>query len=453
MHLSIPRRVLVRAVSYTLALLLVCGGFTWRAVQETTDYRIQLETTYTRALGELSSYLTNLSDDLEKGQYVGTPAQLALVSARIWRESGSAKSALSTLPAGELRMDETYKFLSQVGDYAMMLSRKVAAGAALSEEEQQNAAALRKYAENLRKYIDRMQQRIHDGSLDITALRTAQNPHEGDLAAGTQVGGLSAGLKDIEQTMTGYPTLIYDGPFSDHLLTRKPRLTAGLPSVTPEQAQEAASHAARLTQADLVRADDENSNMPSYTFSGRDLGVAVTKSGGLVTYLINSREIGEERLRTSAVFQMAEKYLASLGVTGLRATYYETADGICTVNYAAMSGDVTLYTDLIKVGVALDDGSIVFYDARGYITNHYERTLPAPALTASEAQKSVNPSLAVESSRLALIPTAGQNEVLTYEFRAKAQDGQQLLVYVNAQTGAEEQILLLIETPQGTLTK
>lgn len=139
-----------------------------------------------------------------------------------------------------------------------------------------------------------------------------------------------------------------------------------------------------------------------------------------------------------------------------RATYYEKADGVCTINYAATSGNVILYTDLIKVGVALDDGSIVFYDARGYINNHRDRTLGEPAITAEEALQSVSPSLTVLSERLALIPTSGQNEVLTYEFRpkrAKARARRRCSSMVNASTGAEEQILLLLETSEGTMTK
>ncbi len=164
-------------------------------------------------------------------------------------------------------------------------------------------------------------------------------------------------------------------------------------------------------------------------------------------------EAGEQRLSKDTVFEHADRYLNLLGLDGMRATYYETNDGICTVNYAATNGEVTLYTDLVKVGVALDDGGIVFYDARGYINNHRERALEPPAITEEEALASVNPSLTILSSRVALIPTSGQNEVLTYEFLAQSEGGQKLLTYINAATGAEEQILLLIETPGGTLTK
>lgn len=98
-------------------------------------------------------------------------------------------------------------------------------------------------------------------------------------------------------------------------------------------------------------------------------------------------------------------------------------------------------------------GAIVFYDARGYINNHKERSLSEPMITVEQAQKSLSDQLAVRGTRLALIPTSGQNEVLTYEFKTTTPKDENILVYVNAQTGAEEQILILIETPSGVLTK
>lgn len=115
--------------------------------------------------------------------------------------------------------------------------KKVASGGTLSEEEKENAQALRRYALSLTEYIDILQQRVRDGAIEVSAMRTSQ----GDGTEGTIPRSLSAGFEDIEQTMTGYPTLIYDGPFSDHLLTQRPKLTRGLAAVTPEQALQIAA--------------------------------------------------------------------------------------------------------------------------------------------------------------------------------------------------------------------
>ena len=57
----------------------------------------------------------------------------------------------------------------------------------------------------------------------------------------------------------------------------------------------------------------------------------------------------------------------------------------------------------------------------------------------------------LESTRLAVIPTDSYSEVLTYEFKGKIEDNT-FLIYINAKTGKEENILILLETEGGLLT-
>jgi hypothetical protein len=52
---------------------------------------------------------------------------------------------------------------------------------------------------------------------------------------------------------------------------------------------------------------------------------------------------------------------------------------------------------------------------------------------------------------MAVIPLESKREVLCYEFKGKFDD-KNFLVYINAETGQEEKILLLLETPNGILT-
>ena len=80
-------------------------------------------------------------------------------------------------------------------------------------------------------------------------------------------------------------------------------------------------------------------------------------------------------------------------------------------------------------------------------------TMFAQEKTVEQARQSVSSVLTVESTRLALIPTSGQNEVLTYEFLCSSSTGDKVLCYVDTQTGAEEQLLILLQTPNGMLTK
>lgn len=76
--------------------------------------------------------------------------------------------------------------------------------------------------------------------------------------------------------------------------------------------------------------------------------------------------------------------MKKLGYQDMRSTYYAADSNICTVNFAYCRDGILYYTDLIKVGVSLRDGSVVSLEARGYITNHHRRNVPT--FTVSERQ-------------------------------------------------------------------
>ena len=70
-------------------------------------------------------------------------------------------------------------------------------------------------------------------------------------------------------------------------------------------------------------------------------------------------------------------------------------------------------------------------------------------LTEPEARAGANPHLEIERVRLALIPLDNLEEKLTYEIKGKI-EGDTYFVYINAQTGTQEKILLIVETPEGS---
>ena len=57
------------------------------------------------------------------------------------------------------------------------------------------------------------------------------------------------------------------------------------------------------------------------------------------------------------------------------------------------------------------------------------------------------------SSRLAFIPTDAGGEIYCYEFRCKGQKEDEILVYIDAKTGNEANILQLLYADGGMLTR
>lgn len=86
------------------------------------------------------------------------------------------------------------------------------------------------------------------------------------------------------------------------------------------------------------------------------------------------------------------------------------------------------------------------------MNNHIERNIPKVKITEKQAKATLNKNLEITSSGLAIIPTKWKTEIFCYEFKGKI-NGTDFLVYINAETGKEENILVIIETPNGILTQ
>ena len=135
----------------------------------------------------------------------------------------------------------------------------------------------------------------------------------------------------------------------------------------------------------------------------------------------------------------------------MKSTYYIDENNIATLNFAYTDKSITIYPDLIKVSVAMDNGDITGFEAAGYLFSHTDRNIPEPKISKEEALEHINKDLNPEYTGLAIIPTETKEEVLVHEFKGKV-DNRDFIVYINADTGKEEDILIIINTPNGVLT-
>lgn len=231
-------------------------------------------------------------------------------------------------------------------------------------------------------------------------------------------------------------------------------MTSEAENVSQTKALERCSLGLNMNSTVFTDISDVEGKMPCWRFSNEDKTVAceVTKQGGYISYFLKSRISESTELTNEQGVKAAEDFLDDLGILSMKTTYYENIDNVLTVNFAYNDLDVCCYTDLIKVSVAMDDGEILGFDAKGFLVNHYDRDIPEAEISQSRAKESVSPRLEIVSGRLALIPTDGLEEKLCYEFRCRAENGRNVLVYINAQTAEEEQILILVESKSGTLT-
>jgi germination protein YpeB len=245
--------------------------------------------------------------------------------------------------------------------------------------------------------------------------------------------------------------MIYDGPFSDSILKRTPALTKGKPDVSQGNAKATAAAFLGLKPSQLTDTGGTAGNLPTYNFSSGTVSIYVSKAGGYIVRMLSSRTIGGMKLDKNGAIKSAEKYLSQRGIKSMTQTYFLSNNGISTINFAYDQNGVTCYPDLIKVGVAMDTGDVISFDATGYIMNHTARSLPAANVSEKTVRAMLNPHLKVNKESLAIIPTDGGGEVLCYEYKCTGDNNQSVIDYFSTQTGVEQQVLILIDTPGGTL--
>lgn len=440
------RRTAIRIISFMIAAIAVLSILALKYKLEAGIANTKLEYDLSRNITDLVTYASDIQSDLEKIRYANTPPMLSQLSSKLWREASFAKESLDLLPVSYDRLQNTNKLLSQVGDYCVSLSKKYSSGGSMTEEERANLQALYEYCEKMQFEIAAVADELATGSLTYAMLTE-------ELSAGdTDEPSVTEGFSEFEEGFGSYPSLIYDGPFSDHILQQEPRATVGTFTMLEQDAARVAANALGVSPDVLTVEETEISNMESFCFSHDGAYVIVTKQGGYLCSVLKERLPQSTVMEAEDAVEAAEEHLISLGYHDLEPSYYEISNHVLTANFAAEQNGVTLYPDLIKVGVALDNGEILSVDARGYLMNHTVRDGLAPAISSVQAQQSVSPLLDVEEIDLCLIPSDGLNEVLCWEFLCENEAGDSILVYINAQTGMEEQLLLLLINENGQLT-
>lgn len=437
----------IRIILYTTAIILVLGIFSIVQSVKLMKYEREVLLTNQLALVSLDENLNNIGTNLEKVMYSSTPTMLSKLAAELWRESSNAKNNLLMLPSNETQLNNTYKFLSQVGEFVMALGRKSANSESLSKEERQQLADLYKYCTSLNEQVNQMCYELENGTFSF------ENYDSTLLEKSNNLVSINSSLDDVEQSLSDLPSLIYDGPFSDHIEQGTPLLLKGVKEISQEDALAVAKKVCENEKNSLEYSYEENGDIPCYVFKTENCTVGITKSGGYPLYMISSKFAGEVKIKQDKAVKSAKEFLEKIGYAKLKESYYYTDDGICTINFASYDNGIVIYPDLIKVSVSLENGEILSFDASGFAHNHHNRKTFIPTLTEAQAIKKINNTLTVIDTQLCIIPTDWKSEQYCYEIHCKTEKGQELLVYIDCNTGEEDNILILLYSDNGVLTK
>jgi germination protein YpeB len=447
------RQTKILLTSYLMAAFVVLGGLAIQGYRAAAAYHAALENSYRHAFAELSANLSELNVNLQKGSYATSPAVLGSLCTQIYGKAMSAQMALGELPYSNVELEQTATFLAKTGDYAAALSRSATAQGTCSDEDRATLGSLANSATSLSTQVSALQSDLLSGLAELDTVKQAEQR----LSAASESGDTPANsaYQTVEGDFPEVPSLIYDGPFSEHVANRAPRMLDGLPAVTQEQARQAAGRFLALDPALFALDSAGGGKIPTYSFSSTVDGVyyyvEVTQVGGLVMEVLTNRTADYVALSRDDALALAQDFLTRRGYPNMAESYFIQQGGLLTINFAAVQDSVLCYPDLVKVTVALDNGQITGFESNGYLMNHTIRTMASPAVSEATAREQVPDDLTILSEQAALIPTGGEHEVLCYEYKCQNSEGNHVIVYVNMATGKQEKVILLVEDESGTL--
>ena len=441
---------MLSVICVLLIIVAILGVILWK---KQAEYRQASENSYNMAFYELVDYVENVETYLANSVISSTPEHGAETLTNLWREANLAQSYLSRLPIESQELENTEKFLNQVSDYSYSLSRKNIYNEKLSEDDLKNLKELHTYSVELENTLNQLSEDLNSGRFEWGELTK-----KGTVAFAQQVDNISKeSFSNMEENFHEYSGLIYDGAFSEHLTSNEKKGLTGEDIEEDAAKQKVEEFIGKNNIKEIQNLGySENATIPVYDFSvtnnnDETTNISISKKGGHIVSMNSNRDVKAETISQEEANSKGKEFLESKGFTNMKETYYLKQDGIVTINYAYNQEGVVAYPDLIKVKVALDNGEVLGIETSGYLNNHTIRDLNKVKITKEQAKKDLNKDLEIASEGMAIIPTEWKTEILCYEFKGKV-DEKEFLVYINAENGREEDILIITNTPNGTLT-
>ncbi|PGZ89897.1 MULTISPECIES: germination protein YpeB [Bacillaceae] len=429
-------------VAGALAAALVGSGY-WGYTQhrELNEMNLKAENNYQRAFNELTYDIDLLHDKIGTTLAMNSRTSLSPALADVWRISIHSKSDIAQLPLKFVPFDKTQAFLTGVGNFSYKTAVRDLNKEPLTAKEYKTLRDMYSTAEKIQDGLRNVQTNIMNKNLSwidvgqMTEERKA--PRDNSIVDG---------FKHIEQVKA---TTDQDfGP----TFTNGQEESKGLKKLTGKKiSQDEAKKIAQkfvplknVNKTQVTRSENKNFEpfyavTMAHTNPTADTYMQITETKGLPIFFITNRPINKQKISLDDAVKKGLNYLDSKNYKDMELYDSSQYDTIGVLQYVHAIDDVRIYPEAIQLKVALDNGQIIGFNAKNYITSNHVRKIPTPKLTLEQAKAKLNKNVKVEEERLAVILNSFNKEVLTYEFLG-TYNHDTYDIFINAMTGDEEKV-------------
>ncbi len=408
---------------------------------QANDYGTRLENVYQKNFYDLVDSVNNAEIKLSKILNSSTSSYQKKLLNEVSLNATAAEVSIAALPLSQGDINENIRMINQISGYTSTLADRLSTGANLTSAEMDTLQDIYDNILAMKTQLNKFARKIQGGYNILD--------HSINLDSGSDFSMQMAQMHDVD---IDYPTMIYDGPFSDSVVNSTIKGLTGN-KVSKEDANKVVSERFKNIVS-LYFDSDTNGRFDTYNFRLKNsdeemLYVQVSQIGGhILTVSGSSGANSTKSMEQDDAEKIALEFAKINGVENPEVVWEDSIKNDAYFNIAPVQNGVVLYPDLVKVKVDLATGTVIGYDATTYFTNHTGRNLPSASKTITDVRGKVPKQLTVVGERKVLAPLDYNREVLCYEFECINSEDTYYF-YINASTGDEENILKVIKTDDG----
>ena len=428
---------------WSIVLLAVCFavavGFMIVFLRVSEGYKNTLENRYQKSYLQLIDNVDDIEVDLSKLVATTSFESQKTIMQNIYTNCVLASENLGSLPLGSESLNNVNMLINKVGGYILSF---INSGSGIEGDSLKSIEGLHRSVSVLKYDLNKGYSDLLGGDVMLT-----------DSVYADGESSFTAGLMNGKESYGDIPTLIYDGPFSETVLNKEPKVLEE--EVSQAEASKKVEVMLDYFEGYTLKYDGvTNGKLSTYNFilsnDESAVYVQVLKNGGKLLSATSKGVFDGDVIDVDSAIEIAKEIAYTFGFLDMVSVWHQALDNVVYINLAPMIDGVIYYSDLVKIKISLSGGTLLGFEGSAYIYNHYERPEYSNKVSLMEGQLLLSEGLGVLERNYCVVPNeyVGESNALEYVCEWS---GYTYYVYLDAATGAELKIMRVIETENGDL--